>query len=187
MIITKSLITNALSFFFVINSLLVLQVFAYYDQELNTTSSSSAWLKSHTKSLTISNFNKRKPHFCKPRACKRSGPPVNRMRCCRNHCVDVLTDPNHCKFCFKKCRFGLVCCRGRCVDTNKDHNNCGKCGYKCGIGAPCEFGMCGYASPSTSRPRKHRHRHHHRKKAHRPCPPSSSPDSHGGGGKIYDD
>ncbi|KAL1220515.1 Stigma-specific STIG1-like protein 4 [Cardamine amara subsp. amara] len=165
--ITIKLLLCAL-IFFLLNSI-IHQVLGHNNQ-LNTTSS---WLKDHTKSVTTTNHwgnNKPKPPMCKPWICKRSGPPMARMRCCRNQCVDVLSDPNHCRFCFRRCRFGLSCCNGGCVDTNNDPSNCGQCGNKCESGALCEFGLCGYAAPSSD-PRK-RHRHH----KHKPRPPPS-PDS----------
>ncbi|ESQ30412.1 hypothetical protein EUTSA_v10012178mg [Eutrema salsugineum] len=171
--ITTKLLLYAL-ILFLLNTLP--QVFGGYDQ-LNTTSS---WLKNHTKAPTMSNWGRQKPPMCKPWICKRSGPPMARMRCCRNQCVDVLSDPNHCRFCFRSCRFALSCCDGDCVDTNIDPSNCGQCGNKCDSGAPCEFGLCGYAAPS-SQPGKH-HRHH---KFHRPRPPPS-PDSNGDS-ELYDD
>lgn len=165
MIITKLLIY--VLFFILVISLLLLQAIGHSYDQLNTTSS---WLKNHTKSPTMSNWGRSKPPMCKPWVCKRGGPPMARMRCCRNQCVDVLSDPNHCRFCFKRCRFALSCCDGDCVDTNNDSSNCGQCGNKCDSGAPCEFGMCGYAAPS-SQPRKRRHPKFHRPRA----PPS--PDS----------
>ncbi|XP_010500642.1 PREDICTED: stigma-specific STIG1-like protein 4 [Camelina sativa] len=160
-------------FFVLLNSLL--HQVRGQSYQLNTTSS---WLKSHTKAATTTNCGRAKPPMCKPRTCKLSGPPMARMKCCRNQCVDVLSDPNHCRFCFRSCRFGLSCCGGDCVDTNDDPSNCGQCGNECESGAPCEFGMCGYAAPSSQPGTRKRH---HRPKFHRPCPPSS-PDS-----KLYDD
>lgn len=168
--ITIKLLLSAL-IFFLLNSLLH-QVLGQNNQ-LNTT---SAWLKDHTKSFTTTNWYKPKPPMCKPWICRRSGPPMARMRCCRNQCVDVLSDPNHCRFCFRRCRFGLSCCNGDCVDTNNDPSNCGKCGNKCDSGALCEFGLCGYAAPSSQPGKRHRH-----PKFRRPTPPPS-PYS-----KVYDD
>nr|AAF87870.1 Hypothetical protein [Arabidopsis thaliana] len=152
--------------FFLLNSLL--HHVLGHDNQLNTTSS---WLKSHIKAATTTNWGRPKPPMCKPWICKRSGPSEARMRCCRNQCVDVLSDPNHCRFCFKSCRFALSCCDGDCVDTNTDPSNCGQCGNECESGAPCEFGMCGYAAPSSQPGKRHR-----RHKFHRPRPPPS-PDS----------
>ncbi|KFK35917.1 hypothetical protein AALP_AA4G053300 [Arabis alpina] len=111
--------------------------------------------------------------MCKPRTCKRSGPQGARMRCCRNQCVDVLSDPNHCRFCFKRCRFAKSCCDGDCVDTNNDPSNCGQCGNECEAGAPCEFGMCGYAAPSSQPKKRKRHPKHRR-----PRPPPSPDTAH---------
>ncbi|CAF2081500.1 stigma-specific STIG1-like protein 4 [Brassica napus] len=168
MVIIKLLIH--VLFFFLVNSFH--QVLGQYSQ-LNTTSS---WLKNHTKSLTLPLDKPPKPPICKIIACKRSGPPTARKRCCRNQCVDLLSDPNHCRFCFKRCRFALSCCGGNCVDTNNDPSNCGQCGNKCEPGAPCEFGMCGYAAPSSQPGKRRRH-------PKRPRPPPSPKID----GELHDD
>ncbi|CAF2055084.1 BnaC06g03870D [Brassica napus] len=168
MVIIKLLIH--VLFFFLVNSLH--QVLGQYSQ-LNTTSS---WLKNHTKSLTLPLDKPPKPPICKIIPCKRSGPPTARKRCCRNQCVDLLSDPNHCRFCFKRCRFALSCCGGNCVDTNNDPSNCGQCGNECEPGAPCEFGMCGYAAPSSQPGKRRRH-------PKRPRPPPSPKSD----GELHDD
>lgn len=37
------------------------------------------------------------------------------MACCRERCVDILDDPNHCGECERPCERPRVCARGRCV------------------------------------------------------------------------
>ncbi|KAJ6893944.1 hypothetical protein NC652_027887 [Populus alba x Populus x berolinensis] len=78
-------------------------------------------------------------------------PPPARMRCCRNHCVDVSSDVNNCGFCGIRCPFTWQCSRGFSVDTNRSPFNCGRCGKRCPWRVRCVYGMCGYAGPFPPR------------------------------------
>ncbi|KAJ9153822.1 hypothetical protein P3X46_027223 [Hevea brasiliensis] len=75
--------------------------------------------------------------------------PKAQMRCCRNKCVDVSSNVNHCGLCGVKCPFSWLCCHGFCVDVNISPFNCGKCGSKCPWGIRCDYGMCGYSEPES--------------------------------------
>lgn len=88
----------------------------------------------------------------RPRICSRGKKPGTQMRCCRNRCVDVSSDVNHCGLCAIRCPFTWQCCRGFCSNTSVSRFNCGKCGSTCPWGVRCYYGMCGYAQPEP-RPR----------------------------------
>jgi len=94
--------------------------------------------------------------------------------CNKDFCGDgceksLLTDPENCGACGKKCESWQACvmgaclcpsgtelCDGECIDFNKDPNNCGGCGNKCpgpratspgkivGGSPSCENGVCKY-------------------------------------------
>ncbi|KAJ0046785.1 hypothetical protein Pint_04045 [Pistacia integerrima] len=106
----------------------------------------------------------------RPWICRQGEPPGSRMRCCRNRCVDVSSDVNHCGLCGTRCPFTWQCCRGFCSNTNVSRFNCGKCGNRCARGVRCYYGMCGYAQP-WPKPRP------------RPPWPRPPPGGGGGGGK----
>ncbi|XP_010519264.1 PREDICTED: stigma-specific STIG1-like protein 4 [Tarenaya hassleriana] len=161
---------------FLVHSLIVLSDKQDYDYQVHENSNetvhgSSAWLKNQT-----TNWHRPKPPGCwsRPWICKQGAPPRAVMRCCRNQCVDVSSDVNHCRFCNRNCPFSWLCCDGNCVNVNTDPFNCGRCGNMCPVGAPCEFGMCGYAQPSPPQwpPRHPRH-----PKFRWPKPPPSSESS----------
>ncbi|KAJ4981074.1 hypothetical protein NE237_031911 [Protea cynaroides] len=105
-------------------------------------SSSSPWLKRVTNPRATG---------CglKPWICRSSEgfPPRLRKLCCRNRCVDVLTDVNNCGFCGIRCQFSWQCCNGFCVDTNVNLFHCGMCWNRCPFGSFCMYGLCGYAEP----------------------------------------
>ncbi|XP_057457290.1 protein GRIM REAPER-like [Lotus japonicus] len=67
------------------------------------------------------------------------------LNCCKNKCVNVRGDMNHCGKCGKKCKYGERCCGGVCTNILKNNNNCGKCNKKCKHGIHCRYGFCGYA------------------------------------------
>lgn len=67
------------------------------------------------------------------------------LYCCKQKCVDVLRDMNHCGKCGQKCKYGERCCHGVCTNVMKNVNNCGKCYNKCKHGIQCQMGFCGYA------------------------------------------
>ncbi|XP_042485475.1 stigma-specific STIG1-like protein 4 [Macadamia integrifolia] len=105
---------------------------------------SSPWLKKVTNSRPIG--CERQPWIC-DNGGKRF-PPRVRMLCCRNRCVDVMTDVNNCGFCGIKCLFSRKCCNGLCVDTNVNPVHCGRCWNRCPSGVLCFYGLCGYAEPA---------------------------------------
>jgi hypothetical protein len=53
------------------------------------------------------------------------------LRCCKNHCRDVLADRKNCGSCGHACHAGQTCCLGHCVDLASDWHNCGTCGNRC--------------------------------------------------------
>ncbi|KAI4295941.1 hypothetical protein L6164_035934 [Bauhinia variegata] len=65
--------------------------------------------------------------------------------CCKNKCVNLLTDALNCGKCGKKCGFKKICCEGKCVNPLNNNLHCGKCGNKCNKGSSCVYGMCNYA------------------------------------------
>ncbi|KAJ8766526.1 hypothetical protein K2173_023773 [Erythroxylum novogranatense] len=107
---------------------------------------SSPWLEK------VMNHPKPRPSGCwkTPWICRKGESPPARLRCCRNQCVDVSSDPNNCGFCGIRCPFAWQCCHGFCVDTNINHFNCGRCGNRCPRGVRCLYGMCGYGGQPTS-------------------------------------
>ncbi|XP_038685369.1 stigma-specific STIG1-like protein 4 [Tripterygium wilfordii] len=112
-------------------------------------SPSSPWLKK------ITNHDPRpRPPGCWKRSwiCKQGQQPGTRMRCCKNQCVDILSDVNHCGLCGIRCPFTRRCCKGFCVNTNFNPFHCGRCGNRCPWRVRCLYGMCGYAQSSPPRP-----------------------------------
>ncbi|CAI0441112.1 unnamed protein product [Linum tenue] len=77
------------------------------------------------------------------------GVPANNgtalLRCCKNHCRNVVQDENNCGACGDKCGFGLHCCDGACVSFASSASHCGECNRRCSSGLKCEYGSCGYA------------------------------------------
>ncbi|GLT27743.1 hypothetical protein SLA2020_027190 [Shorea laevis] len=115
----------------------------------NATATSSRWLKN------VTNWRRPRPEGCsyRPWICRQGQqPPTVRMRCCRNKCVDVASDINHCGLCGIRCRFSWQCCRGSCTNTNFNRFNCGRCGRRCSGRVRCLYGLCGYAQPLPPRP-----------------------------------
>ncbi|GLJ31044.1 hypothetical protein SUGI_0621240 [Cryptomeria japonica] len=68
-----------------------------------------------------------------------------KSKCCKDRCVNVLTDRYHCGSCDKSCPFGYGCCKGKCVNVAYDKKNCGSCGVVCSKKGKCVYGMCSYA------------------------------------------
>uniref|UniRef100_A0A7N0UXX6 Uncharacterized protein n=1 Tax=Kalanchoe fedtschenkoi TaxID=63787 RepID=A0A7N0UXX6_KALFE len=77
-----------------------------------------------------------------------------RRKCCRNRCVDVYSDVNHCGFCRRRCPFGWSCCARRCVDTRFSRRHCGRCFNRCPHRTSCYMGMCGYADEFAELPQQ---------------------------------
>ena len=78
-----------------------------------------------------------------PRLCYLKGSPG--PDCCKNKCVNLLTDAFNCGRCGKKCSYKKICCVGKCVNPMTNEKHCGKCGSKCDKGSSCVYGMCSYA------------------------------------------
>ncbi|RWR96119.1 stigma-specific STIG1-like protein 1 [Cinnamomum micranthum f. kanehirae] len=78
-----------------------------------------------------------------PQVCRSAGSsgPV----CCKNKCVDSMTDLNNCGACGVKCKFTTACCRGECVYLSFDKRHCGRCNNRCKKGDYCIYGLCNYA------------------------------------------
>lgn len=68
-----------------------------------------------------------------------------KLICCKQNCVNPLTDRYNCGACGKACSFGYACCKGKCLNTAYDRNNCGSCGVSCSKKNKCIYGMCSYA------------------------------------------
>ncbi|KAI3441691.1 uncharacterized protein J3R85_002299 [Psidium guajava] len=110
-------------------------------------SSSSPWLK------TVSKNGWPRPVGCwtKPWICNQGESPPFRMRCCKNRCVDITSDVDHCGLCAIRCPYTWQCCFGLCRNININPLHCGRCFNRCPFGVPCLFGMCGYARPLPPR------------------------------------
>ena len=65
--------------------------------------------------------------------------------CCKNKCVNLLTDSLNCGRCGKKCSYKKICCGGKCANPMTNEKHCGKCGNKCDKESSCVYGMCNYA------------------------------------------
>ncbi|XP_010064326.2 stigma-specific STIG1-like protein 4 [Eucalyptus grandis] len=111
-------------------------------------SSSSAWLLK-----VVSKGGDPRPIGCwsRPWICNRGETPPFRMRCCRNRCVDITSDIDHCGLCAIRCPYTWKCCFGLCRNININPLHCGRCFNRCPFGVPCLFGMCGYARPLPPR------------------------------------
>ncbi|XP_058092302.1 stigma-specific STIG1-like protein 1 [Magnolia sinica] len=78
------------------------------------------------------------PDICLPRGSP--GPS-----CCRNKCVNLITDRGNCGVCGKMCKYTEACCRGECVYLSFDKRHCGRCNNRCAKSDYCIYGMCNYA------------------------------------------
>lgn len=83
-----------------------------------------------------------------PWVCNRGEQRPYRMRCCRNRCVDISSNVDHCGLCARRCPFSWLCCRGRCRNINRNPKHCGRCFNRCPFPIRCRYGMCGYAQSS---------------------------------------
>ncbi|XP_059440270.1 stigma-specific STIG1-like protein 1 [Corylus avellana] len=78
-----------------------------------------------------------------PRLCLAKASPG--PDCCKNQCVNVMTDKLNCGKCGKRCKYSDMCCQGECVNPSNDERHCGRCNKKCRNGGSCEYGLCSYA------------------------------------------
>ncbi|XP_031405810.1 stigma-specific STIG1-like protein 4 [Punica granatum] len=120
--------------------------------QATATSSSSTWVADHNNatnaSLTVSKWWRRRDpddpraQGCqkRPWICNQGQVPPFRMRCCRNRCVDILSDPNHCGQCLIRCPYTWQCCFGLCRNINRNPLHCGKCFNRCPFGVRIVYG-----------------------------------------------
>jgi hypothetical protein len=78
-----------------------------------------------------------------PRICHAKGSPG--PHCCKEKCVNTLTDRLNCGMCGKKCKYNETCCNGKCVNPSFNRRHCGGCNNRCNNGRFCVFGLCNYA------------------------------------------
>jgi uncharacterized protein YkwD len=83
-------------------------------------------------------------------------------RMCNGTCTELLSNPNHCGKCGRRCHPDAACingicdcpeemlkCDGTCIDPTSHDDHCFECGNACADGKACVNSVCVQADPTT--------------------------------------